>query len=1547
MFKDSTSKRLRLMLLLVLLAFIFCGSQSAFGMPPHPDLKKQFKEKKKPIPAFIRNPEILRQRGIDNPAPRPGLRQRILQDEPAQGPSGSFRALALLVDFSDRTSQVSASYFDTLIFASTGSTVRSYYNEVSYGTLTIVTVNLPSTTGWLRAPQTYSYYVNGQNGLGTYPQNAQKLVEDAVDAANSVVNYSLYDNDANGYVDALFVVHAGPGAEYTGSFNDIWSHQWSISPRLRDGVYISTYSMEPEYWLSPNDMTSGVFCHELGHVFGLPDLYDTDDSSEGIGNWSLMAGGSWNGVRGNSPAHLDAWSRIYLDFASTTLVSADSIGLSITAVETTPQIYYLWDCDPTSDEYFLLENRQPVGFDAALPGSGLLIWHIDEGMTTNRNECLDHQNCNCVSHYKVALEQADGALDLEYGLDRGDSGDPFPGSTNKRAFDLSTTPNPGSYASCDSNIEISNISNSASTMTVDVHTCTAPNGLFFPYLEFPVASKPVAVAIGDVNNDARNDVVVTTTYENDPANDHRIHVFLQDASGSLQTPAVKYLIDPAFFTYHSQSVDIGDLNNDGRSDVVVSAQDSVGVFHQNGAGTLEPMVSYPCGHSSIRNAYQVRIGDFNNDGLLDVVSIDEGFESNDADVFLQNAGGTLDEPVTYVVEHGGYDDLDVGDVNGDGLQDIIVMSGYGGYSTLGILLQNASGTLDPAVYYDLPVAANARGVAVGDIDGDTLDDVAVTYGVPTEYVGVFYQNITGTLDPAISYPTMNVSDAVETEDLDNDLLNDIVVAHSAWVYLGVYRHDVAGELLPEEYYPIPAANGTSPHGMAIGDLNSDGGNDVAIVSDLSGLTVLYNTSPVSPTIALSTFALSSSTPLLQNAPSQTFEVWNSGAGTLSYTVSWNVGFFSCVPITGTSTGEHDTITVNYNSANLSAGTYSGTITITDSNALNNPQTILVTLTILQSTIARSPTSLTNTCSVGYNAPNQSFEVWNSGGATLSYTISDNVTWLACAPTTGTSTGEHDTITVTYSTSALARGTYTGTITIMSDSAASNSPQTIPVTLTVVSPTIARSPTTLTNTCLLATNASSQTFDVWNSGAGILSYSISDNADWLSCSPASGTSLTNEHDTIAVNYATASLPVGTHSATITISDPNATNNPLTISVNLTVWKPTITLSTNALSKTVRMGLNASNQTFQVRNSGTGTLSYTISDNADWLACTPASGTSTTENDTISVVYTTYALAVGNYSATITVADANASNNPQTISVSLEVVQPTISRNPTTIAAACAPGENAVSQSFEVWNTGVGTLSYTITDNSTWMSCSPTSGASLGEHDTITIIYDTSAVAVGKYTGTITISDPNATNTPQTIVVTLTVGPTISRNPTTLTNNSQTGQDAAAQSFEVWNSGMGTLAYTITSDVAWLTCNPVSGTSTGEHDTLAVSYGTAALLRGTYRATITISSASATNTPQTIPVTLTVIQPTIARSPTTLTNTCLLATNAASQTFDVWNSGSGTLSYAISDNADWLSCSPASGTSLTNEHDVITVSYATASLPVGAHSAIITISDPNST
>ncbi len=208
-------------------------------------------------------------------------------------------------------------------------------------------------------------------------------------------------------------------------------------------------------------------------------------------------------------------------------------------------------------------------------------------------------------------------------------------------------------------------------------------------------------------------------------------------------------------------------------------------------------------------------------------------------------------------------------------------------------------------------------------------------------------------------------------------------------------------------------------------------------------------------------------------------------------------------------------------------------------------------------------------------------------------------------------------------------------------------------------------------------------------------------------------------------------------------------------------------------------------------------------------------------------------------------------------------PMISRSQSSLSNSCLEGTDAPSQNFEVWNSGTGTLDYTITDDVGWLECSPDSGTSSGGHDTINVNYITSGLSAENYSATITITDPQATNSPETIQVDLTVTdqpmPIISLEPASLNNACQEGRDASSQSFDVWNSGAGTLDYTIIDDADWLSCSPTDGQSTGEHDPIEVSYATSGLLIGTYNATITISDSAASNSPQTIAVELSVVEP----------------------------------------------------------------------------------------
>jgi immune inhibitor A len=434
------------------------------AMPASPQLKQAISEGQITAPYYMRHEAELRDMGLDSPESGPLMTGLNPLGKAAL--TGETKLLTIIVDFSDKTAQVNAAKFDTLIYYNRTGTVVNYYLEVSYGQLTITTPQSPSALGWSRAPQTYAYYVNGSNGTGAYPQNSQKLTEDLVDLINPQVDFSQFDNDGDGFVDGLIIVHAGPGAEYTGSDDDIWSHQWGILPRLRDGVYISTYSIQPEYWVTPGDMTCGVFCHELGHVFGLGDLYDTDYTSAGVGKWSLMAGGSWNGNLGSSPAHLDAYSKLNLGWGHALTLVFNLSEATVPAIESDPTIYRLWTNGELGDEFFLVENRQQTGYDTYLPGSGLLLWHIDGGVYDNNSEWWP--GCGYSEHYMVALVQADGLWQLEHGANLGNAGDPFPGSSNVRQINGSGALNTNSYAGTVTHVALANISNSSTEMTVDI-----------------------------------------------------------------------------------------------------------------------------------------------------------------------------------------------------------------------------------------------------------------------------------------------------------------------------------------------------------------------------------------------------------------------------------------------------------------------------------------------------------------------------------------------------------------------------------------------------------------------------------------------------------------------------------------------------------------------------------------------------------------------------------------------------------------------------------------------------------------------------------------------------------------------------------------------------------------------------------------------------------------------------------------------------------------------------------------------------------------------
>src|SRR5712691_2964432 len=238
--------------------------------------------------------------------------------------TGVARIVVLLLDFTDRASDPThdGAYFDSRLNAvgSLEHSVRSYYQEVSRGALTVNATVIPM---WFHSTHPMADYgADSATGVDDANGPIYRLVTEAVRAADASVNFAQFDTNGDGVVDHLMVVHAGAGQESNPSSKDlIWSHRWAVldadptmpgsQPLTADGVQIYGYTMESE------DFVIGTVAHEFGHDLGLPDLYDTDGSSKGAGVWDIMSLGSWTGApAGSSPAHLSAWSLLRLGWVT-------------------------------------------------------------------------------------------------------------------------------------------------------------------------------------------------------------------------------------------------------------------------------------------------------------------------------------------------------------------------------------------------------------------------------------------------------------------------------------------------------------------------------------------------------------------------------------------------------------------------------------------------------------------------------------------------------------------------------------------------------------------------------------------------------------------------------------------------------------------------------------------------------------------------------------------------------------------------------------------------------------------------------------------------------------------------------------------------------------------------------------------------------------------------------------------------------------------------------------------------------------------------------
>ncbi len=372
--------------------------------------------------------------------------------------SGTRKMLLILANFNDQTTTHTKEEFEALmneegydVNGSTGS-FKDYYRDNSYGELVVNT----TVTQWVTVPNSQSYY-GGTKQSNKWLQFAKDAIQAAEDAG---VDFSDFDNDRDGKVDGIAIIHQGPGQESTGNADHIWSHNKDISSEKLeyDGVKISQYIIQPETYLS--EITSiGVICHEFGHMLGLPDFYDTDDKPDntGTGHWDLMAAGSWNNY-GKTPAALNVWEKRSLGWLEPKELKDDG-NYSLKNIAQFREGYFFRT--KTSDEVFMLENRQQIAgtWDEHLPGHGMLIYHVDNARINGYYKA--NKINNLTDNQGLDIEEADGIQTTAT-----EAGDPFGASVT--SFTDETTPGAKSRDGEDSDMPIMNITESNHIVSFNV-----------------------------------------------------------------------------------------------------------------------------------------------------------------------------------------------------------------------------------------------------------------------------------------------------------------------------------------------------------------------------------------------------------------------------------------------------------------------------------------------------------------------------------------------------------------------------------------------------------------------------------------------------------------------------------------------------------------------------------------------------------------------------------------------------------------------------------------------------------------------------------------------------------------------------------------------------------------------------------------------------------------------------------------------------------------------------------------------------------------------
>lgn len=336
---------------------------------------------------------------------------------------GRQKALVLLVEFSDKKFTYKAEDFRDML-CSTGysaygaaGSARDYFVENSAGRF------IPEfeVFGPVTLSNPMSYYGGNDDAL------AHQMVSEACSALDGQIDFSQYDRDGDGWADNVYVFYAGYGEADGGGVNSVWPHSANLfnkGIRLNlDGVGIGSYSCSNELIGGTSRLVGiGTFCHEFSHVLGLPDLYSTNNNSAFTPYYySLMDHGNYNGDS-RCPCALTIYERYFLGWAEPVELTGEGT-VRLEPVQNNRG--YRVTLPGFSEEYYIAEYRKKEGWDAYLPGEGMLIWRIDYSKDVWDRNAVNNDE----GRQRVDLIEADGSQTL-----LSSAGDVFPGTSGKTSF---------------------------------------------------------------------------------------------------------------------------------------------------------------------------------------------------------------------------------------------------------------------------------------------------------------------------------------------------------------------------------------------------------------------------------------------------------------------------------------------------------------------------------------------------------------------------------------------------------------------------------------------------------------------------------------------------------------------------------------------------------------------------------------------------------------------------------------------------------------------------------------------------------------------------------------------------------------------------------------------------------------------------------------------------------------------------------------------------------------------------------------------------------